>query len=160
VLLVGGVWDAINDPIIGVWSDRVHTRWGRRRPFFLIGAIPYAILFVLLFLVPPIPSQLGKCIYYSLVYIAFDTVFTFVSVPYNALTPELTEDYDERTHFEWLPHVRQHGRGSDRCSRPPIDCRFIREQSSRLPDCCYYLWGAGCHPLFVVVHFHEGKTPG
>jgi len=99
VLLVGGVWDAINDPIIGVWSDRVHTRWGRRRPFFLIGAIPYAILFVLLFLVPPIPSQLGKCIYYSLVYIAFDTVFTFVSVPYNALTPELTEDYDERTHL-------------------------------------------------------------
>lgn len=97
VLLIGGIWDAINDPIIGVWSDRIHTRWGRRRPFFLIGALPYAITFILLFLVPPIHSQVGKCIYYSLVYIAFDTMFTFVAVPYTALTPELTEDYDERT---------------------------------------------------------------
>lgn len=97
VLLIGGIWDAINDPIIGVWSDRIHTRWGRRRPFFLIGALPFAITFILLFLVPPIHSQAGKCMYYSLVYIAFDTMYTFCSVPYSALTPELTEDYDERT---------------------------------------------------------------
>lgn len=97
VLLVGGIWDAINDPIIGVWSDRIRTRWGRRRPFFLVGAIPYAFTFILLFCVPPVQSQLGKCIYYSFVYILFDTMFTLVTVPYTALTPELTEDYDERT---------------------------------------------------------------
>jgi GPH family glycoside/pentoside/hexuronide:cation symporter len=97
VLLLGGMWDAINDPLIGVFADKVRTRWGRRRPFFLIGAIPFSISFILLWWVPPFDSQVTKAIYYTLAYIFFDTAFTFVAVPYTALTPELTEDYDERT---------------------------------------------------------------
>ncbi len=97
ILLIGGIWDAVNDPLIGIWADKIRTRWGRRRPLFFAGAIPYAITFILLFIIPPSASQVGKCIYYTLVYIAFDTMFTIVTVPYSALTPELTEDYDERT---------------------------------------------------------------
>jgi GPH family glycoside/pentoside/hexuronide:cation symporter len=97
VLLAGGIWDAVNDPLIGSLADRVRTRWGRRRPFFLLGAIPFAISFILLWWVPPFDTQLGKAIYYALAYIFFDTMFTIVSVPYAALTPELTDDYDERT---------------------------------------------------------------
>ncbi len=97
VLLVGGIWDAVNDPLIGVLADRVHTRWGRRRPFFLFGAIPFSLTFILLFSVPPLHSQAAKAIYYGLAYILFDTAFTAVSVPYASLTPELTQDYDERT---------------------------------------------------------------
>ncbi len=99
VLLLGGIWDAINDPLIGVLADRVQTRWGRRRPFFLFGALPLALLFVFLWWVPPISSQLGLAAYYTLVYLLFDTAYTAVCVPYSALTPELTEDYDERTHL-------------------------------------------------------------
>jgi GPH family glycoside/pentoside/hexuronide:cation symporter len=56
ILLINKIWDSVNDPIIGVLSDRVHTRWGRRRPWFLFGAIPFGITFVLLFLVPPFDS--------------------------------------------------------------------------------------------------------
>jgi len=97
VLLAGGIWDAINDPLIGVFADRVRTRWGRRRPFFLIGAIPFGLSFILLWWVPPFESQAALCLYYSLVYILFDTAYTFVSVPYSALTPELSSDYNERT---------------------------------------------------------------
>jgi Na+/melibiose symporter-like transporter len=48
ILLIGGVWDAINDPLVGVLVDRVRSRWGRRRPFFLFGALPYAFFFVML----------------------------------------------------------------------------------------------------------------
>ncbi len=97
VLLIGGIWDAINDPIIGLLLDRVHTRWGRRRPFFLFGALPLAISFILLLWVPPISSQIGKALYYCLAYIFFDTAFTAMVIPYGALVPDLTDDYDERT---------------------------------------------------------------
>ena len=97
VLLAGGIWDAINDPLIGVLGDRVRTRWGRRRPFFLFGAVPFMITFIMLWWVPPWESQIAKALYYAFMYIFWDTAFTFVAVPYTALTPELTEDYDERT---------------------------------------------------------------
>jgi len=97
ILLIGGVWDAINDPLVGVLVDRVRSRWGRRRPFFLFGALPYALFFVMLWWVPPWTSQFYLALYYVIAYLLYDTAFTVVSVPYSALTPELTEDYDERT---------------------------------------------------------------
>ena len=97
ILLIGGIWDAINDPIIGVLADRVHTRWGRRRPLLLLGALPFSLSFIMLWWVPPWTSILAKVAYYAVAYLLFDTFFTLVAVPYTALTPELTEDYDERT---------------------------------------------------------------
>jgi GPH family glycoside/pentoside/hexuronide:cation symporter len=97
VLLIGGVWDAINDPLVGLLADRVHTRWGRRRPFFLFGALPYALTCILLWWTPPWSADLPRAIYFAVAYLLFDTVATLVGVPYTALTPELTEDYDERT---------------------------------------------------------------
>lgn len=97
VLLIGTIWDAINDPLIGVLADKVHTRWGRRRPFFIIGAVPFGLAFILLWWVPPFTNDFLLMLYYLLAYILFDTAFTFVFVPYGTLTPELTQDYDERT---------------------------------------------------------------
>jgi GPH family glycoside/pentoside/hexuronide:cation symporter len=97
VLLIGGFWDAINDPLFGVLADRVRTRWGRRRPFFLFVSIPFAIAFIMLWWIPPISGDFGLAAYYAVTYLLFDTGFTLLAVPYSALTPELTEDYDERT---------------------------------------------------------------
>ena len=96
ILLINKMWDSINDPIVGTISDRVHTRWGRRRPWFLFGAIPFGVTFVLLFLVPPFDAT-GRFWYYLVVSLLLDLAFTVVNVPYTALTPELTRDYDERT---------------------------------------------------------------
>jgi GPH family glycoside/pentoside/hexuronide:cation symporter len=96
-ILIGRVWDFVNDPIIGHISDRTRTRWGRRRPFLLFGSVPFAAAFVLLWWRPPIESQLGLAIYYAGAYLLFDTSATFAYMPYFALTPELTADYDERT---------------------------------------------------------------
>jgi GPH family glycoside/pentoside/hexuronide:cation symporter len=96
-ILIGGIWDAINDPLVGLLSDRTRTRWGRRRPYLLFGALPYGVTFALMWIVPPIQSQVGLCLYFALIYILFDTAFTFVGCPYTALTPELTLDHDERT---------------------------------------------------------------
>lgn len=96
-VLIGGIWDAINDPLVGLLSDRTRTRWGRRRPFLLLGALPYGATFILMWLIPPIESQILLCLYFAFVYILFDTAATIVSCPYYALTPELTLDHDERT---------------------------------------------------------------
>lgn len=93
---VGKVWDAVNDPLIGVISDRIRTRWGRRRVFLLFGAVPLGLAFMLMWLVPPF-GPIGLTVYYAVVFILFDTTFTLIHVAYNALTPELTPDYDERS---------------------------------------------------------------
>jgi len=90
------LWDAVNDPLIGMLSDRLRTRWGRRRVLLLFGAVPLGLSFMLMWYVPPF-GQAGLAIYYAITFIVFDTAFTVVHVGYNALTPELTSDYDERS---------------------------------------------------------------
>jgi len=94
---LGIVWDAVNDPLVGTISDRVRTRWGRRRPFLLWFAIPYGLAFVMLWWAPPFKNQILLAATVSLVYMLSDTFQTFVSVPLYALTPDITPDYDERT---------------------------------------------------------------
>ncbi|MCO5184817.1 MAG: MFS transporter [Anaerolineae bacterium] len=97
VSLFGRIWDAINDPLIGTISDHISSCWGRRRPFFLIGAIPFGFSFFLMFAVPVLPNLVWYTIYYIIVFLIFDTSYTLINVPYTALTAELTEDYDERS---------------------------------------------------------------
>ncbi len=94
---IGSTWDYINDPIVGYISDRTRTRWGRRRPFLLFGAIPFGLTFALLWWQPPIHDPLMLGFYYAFIYALFDTAASFVYMPFYALTPELTDDYDERT---------------------------------------------------------------
>jgi len=96
-VFIGRTFDYINDPIIGYLSDRTRTRWGRRRPFLLIGALPFAIAYILLWWRPPLESQVGLAIFYGIAFLLYDTTATFLYMPYFALTPELTPDYDERT---------------------------------------------------------------
>ena len=96
-IFVGSTWDYVNDPIVGYISDRTHSRWGRRRPFLLFGALPFAATFVLLWWRPPLESPVALGIYYAFAFALYDTAATFVYMPYFALTPELSGDYDERT---------------------------------------------------------------
>jgi glycoside/pentoside/hexuronide:cation symporter, GPH family len=95
-LLVGKVWDAVIDPFIGHFSDRTRSRWGRRRPYLLFS-IPFGITFVLMFTNPNISGQTGKFIWVAVIYILLCTAYSLTNIPYNALLPEMTGDYNERT---------------------------------------------------------------
>ena len=97
-LLVGKLtWDAINDPVFGFLSDRTRSRWGRRKPYMLLGAIPFGLTIWLLFSLPA--GMTGATAFLAVLgsFLLVDTTQTLVSVPYYALSAELTYDYDERT---------------------------------------------------------------
>jgi len=98
-----GVWNAINDPLVGYLSDRTRTRWGRRIPYILFGT-PVLFLFFVLVWSPPLGgqplatlSEFGIFLYFAIIVALFDLAYTAVSVPYIALFPEMYPEFRERT---------------------------------------------------------------
>jgi len=96
-LLIGKIWDAVNDPLLGWFTDRTKSPIGRRRVFMLYGAIPLGISVALLWFVPREISQFLTFLWIAITFMVFDTLWTMTNVPYYALTSELTDDYDERS---------------------------------------------------------------
>jgi glycoside/pentoside/hexuronide:cation symporter, GPH family len=104
ILMVSKIWDAVNDPIVGVLTDKTRSkRWGRRLPWLLYGAIPFGLFSFLLWIVPDFggtnsSTKVWMLFWYYVIVGAISQVFyTVVNLPYTAMTPELTQDYDERT---------------------------------------------------------------
>lgn len=96
IFMVVRIWNAVCDLVMGAISDHTKSRFGRRRPFLLFGAVPLGIGFALLWTVP-FQETAWQVIYYTVIGILFNTLYSLVSIPYNALLPELSQDYDERT---------------------------------------------------------------
>ena len=95
-LLLALVFDAVSDPLVGRWSDRVRTRLGRRHPFLYAAVIPVSVCYYCLW-VPPDLSEAGTFAWLLAFTIGLRLSLTMHSVPFNALLPELAPDYDERT---------------------------------------------------------------
>jgi GPH family glycoside/pentoside/hexuronide:cation symporter len=95
-LLIGKIWDAVNDPLFGWFTDRTKSRHGKRRVFMLFGAIPLAIAIALLWFVPT-ADRIWTFVWIAATFVLFDTIWTLTNVPYYSLTSELTDDYDERS---------------------------------------------------------------
>lgn len=94
---IGRMVDAFTDPMMGRISDTTTWRAGRRRPYFLIGCVPYGVFFALLWLEVPVASTLGRFGWYAGAYVLLSLAMTTLSVPYLALIPEMSRNYDERT---------------------------------------------------------------
>ncbi|MDI6400538.1 MFS transporter [Balneolaceae bacterium ANBcel3] len=96
MMLVTRVWDAVNDPIMGMIADRTESRWGKYRPYLAGLAIPLAVAGVLTFTVPDLAGS-GKLIYAYVTYILLVMMYTAVNVPYAALMGVITPNSSERT---------------------------------------------------------------
>ncbi len=96
ILLVGKIWDAVVDPFIGHKSDHLQARMGKRRPFFLFSALPFAVFFFLIWNVPSATTAV-KVIYVAITFLLFITFFSLIQIPYTSLTAQLTHNYHERT---------------------------------------------------------------
>lgn len=88
-------YDMLSDPVMGHISDRTDTRWGRRRPYLLLGAIVAPLALIMLFEVPDLGD--ATIAYLALLLILYATAFTIFNVPYLAMAAEFTTDYHERT---------------------------------------------------------------
>jgi len=95
-LLIGKIWDAVNDPLFGWISDRTTSRFGKRRVYMIFGALPLAISVMLVWFVPGGLADPLVFLWIVGTFVLYDTMNTLTSVPYYALTAELTQDYDER----------------------------------------------------------------
>ena len=97
IILVSLTADALIDPLIGQWSDRTRSPWGRRHPFLYGSALPLAAAFYLLWDPPAGLSGRGLLVFTLVLMILVRLAASFYRIPGDALLPELTEDYDERT---------------------------------------------------------------
>ena len=96
LMLLSRFWDAINDPIIGSLSDKTHTRWGRYRPWLLMGAPLTALVLVLTFWAHPDWNETSKILYMALTYCILVLGYTCVNIPYGTLCGAMTQNMDER----------------------------------------------------------------
>ena len=101
-LFIALLIDAVTDPAVGVWSDGLRSRFGRRHPFMYASSVPLAVCFVGVFMPPAGLSQ--TMLFLWLLGFAAGTRFamTLFAIPHQALVPELTTDYDERTSLQTL----------------------------------------------------------
>lgn len=96
-VMIGRLWDAVTDPLMGWITDHTKSRWGKRLPYLLFGAIPYAIAYWALWSVPDLANQWQLFLFVTLSLLVFNTFLTVVFVPYTSLTAAITTDYNERT---------------------------------------------------------------
>jgi Na+/melibiose symporter-like transporter len=96
-LFVPKLWDAVANPLMGGISDRSTNRYGKRRPFMLVGGLGTALAFVLLFTAPKLDSEVASAVYVTAVFTIAMTLYAVFCVPWSAMPPEMTEDYHERT---------------------------------------------------------------
>jgi glycoside/pentoside/hexuronide:cation symporter, GPH family len=96
VIVVARLFDAVLDPLIGALSDRTRSRYGRRRPWIALASFPLAACFFAL-LVPPDGVLATSGVWFAIFYVLVFFLWSAVQVPYEALGPEITPSYDQRT---------------------------------------------------------------
>ena len=102
ILLVARVFDAFNDPIMGVIVAKTRTRWGKFRPWLLIGTLTNAVVLILMFAAPPALDAAGLVAYAAVTYILWGVTYTMMDIPYWSMIPAFTEGGKERENLTTL----------------------------------------------------------
>ena len=96
ILLVARIFDAFNDPIMGIIVAKTHTRWGRFRPWLLIGTVTNAAVLFIMFAAPPSLDGKGLVAYAAITYILWGVTYTMMDIPYWSMIPAFTKSGRER----------------------------------------------------------------
>lgn len=99
-IMIGKLWDAITDPLMGYISDHTRCRFGRRKIYMVIGIIPLCLSFIAFFTKVEISQSVLLVIYYTMLYCLINTFYTVIFIPYYSLLAEITDDYHERTSLQ------------------------------------------------------------
>ncbi len=105
IILIAVLWDGVTDPLVGYLSDNSRSRYGKRRPFILMGSIPLCVFTILMFTDISFLSGTAKQIYFIGINMLFWTFFTAVDIPWATLGSELTDGYNERTKIRTVSSV-------------------------------------------------------
>lgn len=102
ILLVARVFDAFNDPIMGIITAKTKTRWGKFRPWLFIGTVLNAVILYVMFSAPPSLSPSGMTAYAAVFYILWGTTYTMMDIPFWSMIPAFTEGGKERENLTTL----------------------------------------------------------
>jgi GPH family glycoside/pentoside/hexuronide:cation symporter len=150
LLLIGRLWDAFFDPLMGVIADRTNTRWGKFRPWVLWTAVPWGVVLFLAYTTPDF-SMSGKIIWACITNILLMTLYSANNTPYSALTGVMTGDVNERTTLSSYRFVAamvaQLIVGGFTL---PLVARFGQGNSAKGWQLTMGLWAVVCLILFVI----------
>ena len=104
LFLVARVWDAVNDPMMGFVVDNTRTRWGKFRPWILIGTLVNAVILVMLFRGPQLEG-FALYAYYSVMYILWGMTYTIMDIPYWSMLPSMSSAKEERDSMSVIPRI-------------------------------------------------------
>ena len=102
ILMVARVFDAFNDPFMGIVVAKTKTRWGKFRPWLLIGTLTNAVILVVMFSAPPALDGAGLVAYAAVTYIMWGVTYTMMDIPYWSMIPAFTESGSERENLTTL----------------------------------------------------------
>ena len=91
IMMAARVFDAFNDPVMGVVVAKTKTKWGKFRPWLMIGTITNAIILYLVFSAPPSLTGSGLAVYAAVFYILWGVTYTMMDIPYWSMIPAFTE---------------------------------------------------------------------
>ncbi len=150
LLLVGRLWDAFFDPMMGVLADRTNTRWGKFRPWVLWTAVPWGVVMVLAYTTFDLGTA-GKVIYACVTNILLMTMYSANNTPYSAMTGVMTGDVNERTSLSSYRFVAamvaQLAVGGFTL---PLVAKFGHGNNARGWEMTIGLWAAVCVVLFLI----------
>lgn len=104
LFLVARVWDAVNDPMMGFMVDNTRTRWGKFRPWILIGTLLNVVIMIFMFRNPNLEG-VSLYVYYSVVYILWGMTYTVMDIPYWSMLPSLSSTQKERESMSVIPRI-------------------------------------------------------
>ena len=102
LFMAARIWDAFNDPFMGMVVDNTRSRWGKFRPWILIGTILNAVVLVFLYL--DVDLTAGQyAVYVGIMYILWGMTYTIMDIPYRSMVPALTDNENERSQISAIP---------------------------------------------------------